>query len=88
MSSEIARRRMMQAAASLVALTAAQPALAKSPKKTAAGKKAHDVLGDLDGVAIAARIRAREIKPIEAVEAAIARAEAVNPKINAIVTPM
>ena len=88
MSSEIARRRMMQAAASLVALTAAEPALAKRPMHAVRKGKGRDALGDLDGVAIAARIRAKEIKPIEAVDAAIARAEAVNPQINAIVTPM
>lgn len=91
MTSRIARRRMMQAAASLVALTSA-PAFAKTAKgdkdKPGKGKAKRDVLGDLDGVAIAARIRAKEITPLEAVDAAIARAEAVNPKINAIVTPM
>jgi amidase len=86
MSSEIARRRVMQAAASLVALASAPAAVAK-PTKGAPGRKS-DALGDLDGVAIAARIRKKDITPLEAVDAAIARAEAVNPKINAIVTPM
>jgi myosin heavy subunit len=37
---------------------------------------------------IAAQIRKKDITPLEAVDAAIARAETVNPKINAIVTPM
>ncbi|MBU6371368.1 MAG: amidase [Alphaproteobacteria bacterium] len=92
MTSHIARRRMMQAAASLVALTSA-PAFAKTAAKGGKdkggkGKPKSDALGDLDGVGVAARIRAKEITPLEAVEAAIARAEAVNPKINAIVTPM
>ncbi len=45
-----------------------------------------DMLGTLDGVALAELITKGEIKTSEAVEAAIARAEKVNPIINAIVT--
>ncbi|MBW1812361.1 MAG: amidase [Deltaproteobacteria bacterium] len=45
-----------------------------------------DVLGILDGVEIAKLISTGEIKEIEAVEAAIARALKVNPIINAIAT--
>ncbi|MGB3049882.1 MAG: amidase [Polyangiales bacterium] len=47
-----------------------------------------DVLGTDDAVEIARRIRRREIQPREAVEAAIARAERVNPSLNAIATPL
>ena len=47
-----------------------------------------DVLGDADAVEIARRIEAREIHPSEAVEAAIARAERVDPSLNAIATPL
>jgi len=47
-----------------------------------------DVLGTADAVAIARRIRAGEINAREAVEAAIARAEQVNPLLNAIATPL
>ena len=45
-----------------------------------------DVLGTLDGVGLARLIHAGEIQAIEAVEAAIARAQRVNPVLNAIVT--
>jgi len=38
-----------------------------------------------DGLGLAALIAKKKVKPIELMEAAIARAEAVNPKINAIV---
>lgn len=46
-----------------------------------------DVLGDLDAVAIRRLIAAGEITSREAVEAAITRAERVNPQLNAIATP-
>jgi amidase len=42
----------------------------------------------LDATALAALVRDGEVHPTELVEQAIARAEAVNPKLNAIVTPM
>jgi len=45
-----------------------------------------DALGTFDGVGIAEKISAGEISASEAVEASIARAKAVNPEINAIVT--
>jgi amidase len=41
-----------------------------------------DALGDLDATGVAARIRAREITAAEALEAAIARVEKVNPRLN------
>jgi amidase len=47
-----------------------------------------DVLGAADGVEIARRIGAREISAREAVEAAIARAERVDPCLNAIAAPL
>jgi amidase len=47
----------------------------------------HDYLR-LDAVAIATLIRRRELAPAEVLEAAIARAESVNPALNAIVIPM
>lgn len=46
-----------------------------------------DALGDLDATGLAARIRAREITAQEALNAAIARAERVNPQLNFIATP-
>ncbi len=47
-----------------------------------------DVLGTADGVEIARRIKAGDIHPREAVEAAIRRAEMVNPRLNAIATAL
>lgn len=47
-----------------------------------------DVLGASDGVEITRLIRTGEIQASEAVEAAIARAERVNPSLNAIATPL
>ncbi|MGE0044451.1 MAG: amidase [Hyphomonadaceae bacterium] len=46
-----------------------------------------DALGDSDGVGVAARIRAGEITTLEATEAAIARAERIQPQINFMATP-
>jgi len=45
-----------------------------------------DVLGTLDGTALAEKIKSKEIKPVDAVQAAIQRARSVNPMLNAIVT--
>jgi amidase len=44
-----------------------------------------DALGDLDAVALADRIKRRELSSEEVVSAAIARAQAVNPTLNALV---
>lgn len=41
-----------------------------------------------DGLGLAALIRDKQVTPAELLEAAIARADAVNPKINAVVIPM
>lgn len=47
-----------------------------------------DVLGTADAVEIARRIGSREIHAREAIDAAIARAERVNPSLNAIAAPL
>lgn len=47
-----------------------------------------DELALLDATAQAELVRKGEVKPIELIEAAIARIEKVNPAINAVVTPM
>lgn len=44
----------------------------------------NDALGDLDAIGLAALIRSGEIRPREAIEAAIARARLVEPHLNAI----
>jgi amidase len=41
-----------------------------------------------DGLAMAALVRKKELSPGELCEAAIKRIEAINPKINAVITPM
>lgn len=55
------------------------------------GKKVHafsnDVLGNLDAVALANLIKNKEVSSEEVVKATIERANKVNPKLNAIVTP-
>jgi amidase len=48
---------------------------------------ADDALGDLDAVGVAAAVAAGDISAREAAEAAIARAERVNPTLNAIQHP-
>jgi Asp-tRNA(Asn)/Glu-tRNA(Gln) amidotransferase A subunit family amidase len=42
----------------------------------------------LDGTAPAELVREKSVRPIELVEAAIKRIERLNPKLNAVVTPM
>jgi amidase len=44
--------------------------------------------GTLDGLGLAALVRARKVSPAELLEEAIARAERVNPAVNAIVRPL
>jgi Asp-tRNA(Asn)/Glu-tRNA(Gln) amidotransferase A subunit family amidase len=46
---------------------------------------APDELATLDATGLAAAIRARRLSPTEALDAAIARIEALNPRINAVV---
>lgn len=45
-------------------------------------------IATLDATALAELVRTKQVKPIELLDAAIERAEKVNPEINAIVTPM
>jgi amidase len=47
-----------------------------------------DPFASIDAMAQAELVRRKEVKPIELVEAAIARAERVNPELNAIIRPM
>lgn len=60
----------------------------REPSPPAHGKRIHgfgdDVLADHDGVALAGLIGRRELSPAEVVAAAIARAQRVDPGLNAI----
>jgi len=47
-----------------------------------------DEFAHLDATAQAELVRKKKVKPIELVDAAIARIERLNPKINAVITPM
>lgn len=47
-----------------------------------------DEFAHLDGIAQSALVRRKEVKPVELVDAAISRIEALNPKINAVVYPL
>ncbi len=74
MNSDISRRALLAGSAATLSLAAC-------------GKTADsDALGDLDATGIAARVANREISASEALEAAIARAERVNPQLNFIAT--
>ncbi len=74
----ITRRRFLQGtAASLVTCALPFPARA-----------ARDEFAALDATAQAALVRSGQVTPLELVDAAIARIEALNPTINALVTPL
>ena len=45
-------------------------------------------LAQMDAIAQADLVRKKEVKPLELVEAAIERIEALNPTLNAVITPM
>jgi amidase len=46
-----------------------------------------DALGDLDATGLAELVRTGEVKPTELVDAAVARIEALNPTLNAVIHP-
>lgn len=75
-------RRALMAHAALLSLAACGGAT-----ETALAPTPADALGDLDAVGIAARIRSGEISAREALEAAIARTERVNPELNFLAAP-
>jgi amidase len=47
-----------------------------------------DQFADLDAIAQAELVRRREVSPLELVDAAIGRIEALNPRLNAVITPL
>ncbi|MDX2233977.1 MAG: twin-arginine translocation signal domain-containing protein, partial [Hyphomonadaceae bacterium] len=76
---EISRRRLMEGAGA-AAVALAMPAC--SPRAPAPAAPAGDVLGDLDALGVAEKIKAGEFTAAEAVEAAIARAQKMQPTLN------
>ncbi|MDX2275956.1 MAG: amidase [Hyphomonadaceae bacterium] len=79
MTGTVSRRALMANAAALSGLAAcASVPTVETP---------NDALGDSDAVGLAARIRAGEITAAQALDAAIARTERVNPELNFIAAP-
>lgn len=78
MTNMMSRRALMVNAAALSGL-----ATAACQQRASTG----DVLGHLDATGVAAAIRAGDFTATEALDAAIARAEAVNPQLNFIASP-
>ena len=78
----LSRRELAVSAAGLAALAACSSDGVAPP---ASVENASDALGDLDATGIAARIRAREITALEALDAAIARTERLNPELNFVI---
>lgn len=85
----LTRRHALQGAGALALLVGFTGACAPSPVSEGDPTASGDGMaggGFVDGVRLAAMIATGEISALEAVEAAIARAEAVNPQLNAIAT--
>ena len=74
--STITRRELMSGSAAAMAATALRPTFARATND----------FTNLDAVGMAAAVRKKQVTPLELVDAAIARIEAVNPKVNAVVT--
>jgi len=79
----VSRRAMLAMSTTATVLAACQGNGA--PDSTAG---ANDALGDLDATGVAAAIRNGEITAAQALDAAIARAERVNPELNFIASPL
>ncbi len=84
MKQRVSRRHVLQAALALPVVGLAA-GCARSPARPATPARPGP-LADLDGVATAAAIRSGQLGIGEAVEAAIARAQLLEPSLNAIVT--
>lgn len=84
MTLAVSRRALMLNAAALTALAGCASSLQQCPGPT---EPLSDALGNDDATGVAARVRSGEITAREAMEAAIARVERVNPQLNFIATP-
>jgi amidase len=77
---QLSRRALMaQAALGGLAAACASPATTTAPP--------NDVLGEHDAVGLARAIREGEVSAVQALDAAIARSERLNPQLNFIATP-
>lgn len=74
------RRGLLAAGAAGLALASTRSGIAATPKRT------DDALTWLDAVGTADLVRRRQLSPLEAVDAAIARSERLQPKLNFMVT--
>jgi len=81
---KLSRRRLLEGAGATALVTSA-PACAR---RDAAPAATGDVLGDLDATGVANAIRARQFTALEAADAAIARAQKLQPQLNFLVTDM
>ncbi|MGE0739842.1 MAG: amidase [Hyphomonadaceae bacterium] len=79
MSQALSRRALM---ANAIAMSGLASACSSSPDTPDATTSPSDALGELDGTGVAAAIRTGHITALEAMDAAIARAERVNPQLN------
>ena len=78
----LTRRELLEAAAALGALAALGPAAAARAEETA---MPYDDYARADATALAALVRSKRASPAELLDAAIARTEAVNGALNAVV---
>lgn len=79
-------RRQLISSAALTGGGAALAACAGKSRSASANPPVEDVIGSLDAVGLAARMRSGEIGAGEVLEAAIARAQRLEPRMNALVT--
>ncbi len=82
MSLSVDRRNLLAGAAATIGAGALGACASTSATAEAAASQPSDALGADDATAVATRIRAGEITPAEALDAAIARIEALNPMLN------
>src|SRR5690349_8963179 len=81
MVSGVPARRNFMKMAGVLSVATLLPAVALARTEPASAGTA---LGEMDATELAAAIKARKISPLEAVDAAIARAQAVQSEINCI----
>ena len=86
MEQDMTRRLLLEGAAATTGALLATGCV--SARTTAPPPPANDVLSNLDATGVAEKIKAREFTALEAVDAAIARAQRLQPQLNFLVTDM